>query len=103
MALLKICNLQVAMKGNSRWVLNYIFFFLFLHIEEKNVYPVTHSRSAQPAGTRPEGAASLKLSISFKDGAINSQMGSVLLQSCFMENVSGHCEEITSTFNHLQK
>lgn len=36
MAFLKICNLQVAMKENSRWVLNDIF-FLFLHIEEKNV------------------------------------------------------------------
>lgn len=37
------------MKGNSRWVWNDIF--LLLHIQEKNeMYLVTHSGSAQPAG-----------------------------------------------------
>lgn len=53
----------------------------------------------QECDARHEGATSLKLSICFKDAAIHSLTGSIILQSSFKENVSGHCEEITWTFN----
>lgn len=61
------------------------------------MYPVTHSRSAQPVGTRRKWAFPSRIAQKIPRWA------AFYYKVVSRKNVSGHWEEITSTFNHLRK